>query len=225
MADFTTDAYLVPKINTVYSAQLLKLESDADSTFEERVRDCPAIPIGTTSLQNWQAERMANDDGTTSTGPLYLLNSPIEIEWKVQGQPDNYYTPANGPLGKLPNISPSAPLTPYTLQWEWREGIVFLTPLNYPVDLRVRGLFPMTPLVQDKDNLGVHPRMYVATALATAAVIGKERNNPTWITYGDDAEALTDYIENILVKAEQGTTTRIGRYGGRSGWGGSGIRQ
>lgn len=214
MGDFCTDEYLTPKINTAYGAQLTQLEADADSSFDERLRDIPAVPLGTTNLGIYQADQMP---GGNQKGPLAGLITPITVEWKIQGQPDDCYVEA-GRTGKLPNVSPAAPIAPYRMQWELREGIIYLTPLTYPADMRVRGEFALYPLVQDKDKLQVHPRMYIATAFATAAIIGAERNNQNWInSYKPEADAVLEDIENILIKAEQGTVTRIGRLGGHRG--------
>lgn len=213
MGDFCTDAYLTPKINVAYGDILLQLEADADSSFEEFVRDIPAVPIGTTNLGIYQASQMPNGN---QQGPIFGIYSPITVEWKVQGQPDDRYVEA-GRTGKLPNVSPAAPIVPYHMQWEWRGGLIFMTPLLYPADFRVRGYFCKTPLSKDSDRLGIHPLVWIPVAYGTSALIGNERNNATWKTYVDDAQAKTDNIENILVKAEQGTTTRIGRLGGHRG--------
>lgn len=220
MGDFTTDAYLTPLINQVYGDQVTQLMSDTGSAFDEQVRDVPAIPIGTTSLANYQAEQMANDSGgPTTNGPLFGLFSPICVEWKQAGQPDMWYVEA-ARTGKLPNVSPAAPFAPFLMQWEWRGNIIFLTPLMYVSDLRVRGQFSLPPLVKDTDVLQVHPRMLEATAYGTAALIGQERSNANYTeNYSRKADEVLIEIENILIKAEQGTTTRIGRLGGQSGSG------
>lgn len=221
MGDFCTDAYLVPKINTAYGAQLTQLESDADSSFDERTRDVPAVPLGTTNLEAYQSEQMPP---ANQQGPLFGLISPTIVEWKIAGQPENWYVEA-ARTGKLPNVSPAAPFPPYLMQWQWQSNIIRLTPLMYSCDIRVTGDFALYPLVKDTDRLQVHPRMYIATALEAAAIIGKERKNQTWQSYHDDAEALLEKIENILIKSEQGTTTRIGRLGGRgTSTGGGPIR-
>jgi hypothetical protein len=54
----------------------------------------------------------------------------------------------------------------------------------------------------------------------TAALIGQERNNASYTQgYFERADKTLIDIENILVKAEQGTTTRLGRVGGRGPYG------
>lgn len=212
MGDFCTDAYLIPKINTAFGARTTQFESYADSSFEERLRDVPNVPVGTTSLEIYQQEQMPN---TNQAGPLLGLYAPITVEWKIKGQPDVWYVEA-ARTGKLPNVSPAAPYPPYLMQWEWRENVIYITPLMYPVDIRVRGPFTRVPLVQQTDKLGIHNTMYILVGMDVAVLIGTERNNAGWKSYADPAAEMADAIENILIKAEQATTSRIGREGGRA---------
>jgi hypothetical protein len=186
------------------------------------VVDVLGVDIGTTDLGNYQSATMANDDGSASTGPLYGLVTPIIVEWKTAGQPVSRYREA-GRTGKLPNVSPASPQALYQMEWEWRGGVIFLTPLSYPADLRVRGEFGPPPLVKDTDVLVVHPRIEQAVSYGTAALIGAERNNaPYTENYSTQADRVLENISNMMVKAEQGTTTRIGRVGGHRG--GNGFR-
>ena len=218
MADFTTDAYLNPLVNIVYEAQTTKLMADTDSSFDDWVFDVPAVPTGTTTLRAYQSSQMATPDGNVA-GPLLGLVTPEIIEWKQVGQPDQNYVEA-GRVGKLPNVSPAAPQNIQQMQWEWRDMTLYLVPMTFPVDLRVRGEFSPPSLVKDTDELIVHPRMGTATAFGTAALIGAERNNANYVDkYTLAAEDVLGDISNMLTKGEQGVTTRIGRYGGRGGYG------
>jgi len=215
MGDFTTDAYLTPLINQVYEDQTTQLMADTDSSFDEWVFDVPGVPPGTTNLIPWQSAQMPTVGGGTVNGPLYGLVNPIVVEWKLGGQPDIYYVEADR-TGKIPNISPAAPFPPYAVQWEWRGYGIYLTPVGYTIDMRVRGEFSPPTLVKDTDILVVHPRMGTATAYGVGALIGVERNNQNFVTnYTGEAEKVLENISNMLTKGEQGTTTRIGRLGGR----------
>jgi hypothetical protein len=222
--DFCTDAYILPLINTAYETETTELMADTDSSFDEWVFDVPGVPGGTTNLANYQASQMAIPGGRTISGPLYGLVSPITMEWKLAGQPDGCYVEA-GRTGKLPNVSPAQASPPYSIQWEWRAYTIYFTPVMYTIDLRIRGEFSPPVLVNDPDILVVHPRLHTATAFHTAALIGIERNNQNWIDkYTAAGDSVLEDISNYLTKAEQGTTTRIGRTyssGRRNGWGGS----
>ena len=208
MGDFTTDAYLTPLINIVYADQATQLMAETGSEFDEDVRDIPKVPAGTTDLSIYQALKMP----TGGLGPLYGMVTPLILEVKPAGTPVEQYVEAVGPVRKLPNVSAgSAPPT-----WEYRRSTVYVTPLNYSADMRVRGEFTFTMLIKDTDMLTVHPFMGEATAYGAAALIGVERKNDTWMTtYGDRAGLVLGNIGNLLVRAEQGTTTRIGRGGSR----------
>lgn len=221
MGDFTTDAYLTPLINQAYEDQTTELMADTDSSFDDWVFDVLGVPQGTTSLANYQASQMANEDGTKTNGPLYGLVTPICVEWKIGGQPDNCYVEANR-TGKLPNISPATPSGPYQIEWEWRGNIIYMTPVTYTIDIRVRGEFSPPSLVNDTDILAIHPRMGTAVAYGTSALIGVERSNANFVTnYTAQAQKILDNISNMLTKGEQGTTTRIGRlHNSNRGWGG-----
>lgn len=205
-------------INTVYEAQTTKLMADTDSSFDDWVFDVPGLPTGTTNLRQYQSSQMPTPNGNVA-GPLLGLVTPEIIEWKRSGQPDNQYVEA-ARVGKLPNVSPAAPQNIFQMQWEWRDMTIYLVPMTFPVDIRVRGEFSPPALVKDTDELIVHPRMGTATAFGTGALIGAERKNQGYIdTYTAAAEDVLGDISNMLTKGEQGVTTRIGRYGGRSGGG------
>lgn len=227
MGDFCTDAYLTPMINQVYEDQTTELMADTDSSFDEWVFDVPGVPPGTTSLQIYQAAEMPTPAGGVTNGPLYGLVNPIVLEWKQGGQPVGYYREVNR-KAKLGNHSPAAPYPSICSEWEWRGYTIFLTPVMYTIDLRLRGEFSPPSLVKDTDCLIVHPRMATATAYGAAALIGVERNNQNFVDkYSAAAESVMDNISNLLTKGEQGTVSRIGRLsgcaGGRNwGWGGQG---
>lgn len=224
MGDFTTDDYLTPMINQVYEDQTTELMADTDSSFDEWVFDVPGVPAGTTNLGIYQAAQMPTGNGNVN-GPLYGLVNPIVLEWKVGGQPENCYREV-GRTGKLPNISPAASNPSICSDWEWRAYTIYLTPVQFTIDLRVRGEFSPPSLVKDTDILVVHPRMATATAYAAAALIGVERNNQNFVDkYSAQAEKVLENISNMLTKGEQGTVTRIGRMsgcaGGRNWWWGA----
>ena len=222
LGDFCTDAYLTPLVNIAYEAQTTKLMADTDSSFDDWVFDVPAVPFGTTNLRNYQSSQMETPSGNVA-GPLCGLVTPEIVEWKRVGQPDYQYV-EGGRTGKLPNISPAAPQNIWQMNWEWRDNTIYVTPMPFPIDLRVRGEFSPPTLVKDTDELIVHPRMGTATAFGVGALIGAERKNQGYIdTYTAAANDVLGDISNMLTKGEQGVTTRIGRYGGRSGGYGRGM--
>lgn len=212
--DFATDAYLLPLINQAYEAAILYLENSCSPVIEKLV-DLPAVPAGTTSFAQYQ----------TDGQPLVGLETPLRIEWKLTGQPeDDYWFAIQKQI--LPNVSPANYIPIMGVYWEWRAGAIYVTPLQFEADFRIRGDFSPGPLVKDTDRLGIHPRMATGLAFATAALIGGERANPGYIqNWGSQAIIVFDDIGAILSRQQQGTSIRIGRMnGGRrnNGWGAAG---
>jgi hypothetical protein len=199
--DWLTDAYLLPLINQAYEQQVNTLSATC-STYITAVRQIPAIPVGTIDLSEWQKDPKQ---------PLYGMVNPLILEWKQAGQPDNYYVQAER-VDVLPNITPATPTPVFCLYWEWRSYTVFVTPLNFPADFRMRGEFRPAPLLKDDDIVAVHPLMANSLAYATAALAASERGNATWVqTFTQQAVVTLDDIAGQLVRAQQGTTIRIGR--------------
>jgi|SRR5882724_5109666 len=199
-ADFSTDAYLVPLINQAYE-QMINYLSNTCSPFMTKLVVVLGIPKGTTDLTEFQV-----------TGkPLDGLMNPLGIEFKVAGQPENFYCPATR-QDILPNITPTGNPPTRNMYWEWRSYLLYVTPLPYDSDLRVRGEFRPAPLLEDNNIIAIHPLMAGALAYATAALIGGERMNASYVQNWQQQATLTlDDISAELVRQQQGTSTRIGR--------------
>jgi hypothetical protein len=202
--DFATDAYLVPLINQAYDAAINYLAGTC-SPFMTQLQVVPNLPAGTVDL----TEQAKPDN------PLFGLMNPLEIEYKQAGQPETNYCFAKR-LDILPNVSPAGGWPTRGLCWEWRSYILYLTPLGYAADFRVRGEFRPPALLQDGNVITVHPLMTPALAFLTAALIGSERLNGSYVQdYGPKGENTLDDIAAELVRQQQGTSSRLGRMGGR----------
>ncbi len=207
--DFATDAYLLPLINQAYDACINRLENTC-SPFITQLQVAGNVALGTSNLTELQKPGQ----------PFYGLMNPLALEVKQAGLPELNYV-----MGKrydiLPNASNYAPATPamnYWGQfgWEWRSYIIYITPLSFPFDIRIRGEFRPAALVKDTDVLAIHPQMVVALAFATAALIGGERINSSYVqNYGDQADKTLEDISATLVRQQQGTSSRVGRMGNR----------
>lgn len=205
--DFATDAYLTPLINIAQKKAVNFLEGTC-SPFIEQVIDVPNVAQGTTSLVTYQ----------TAGKQLAGLVKPFIIEFKQSGQPINTFCEAEKVL-RLPNIAPNANPTTRGTFFEFRSYVIYLTPLTYIADFRVRGDFRPAPLMNDDDVIVLHPMFAVALSFGTAALIGVERGNQNYVTnYGGEAETALDDIAADLIRSTQATTTRVGRMTrGRSG--------
>ena len=212
--DFCTDAYLMPLMNTAYKQALNYLEGTC-SPFITQLQVATNIPFGTSAL----TEQQKPDN------PFYGLVNPLDIEVKQTGLPELNYV-----MGKrydiLPNSTNFAPGQPMmnfwgSFGWEWRSYVLYITPLAFAADIRVRGEFRPPALVKDTDLIQLHPLMSVALGYATAALVGSERGNAGYVTnYGQQSEETLDDVAAMLVRQQQGTSSRVGRMsrGGRRGF-------
>ncbi len=205
--DFVTPEYVIPLINIVQKRAVNYLEGTC-SPFIEQVIDVPAIPAGTTNFIKQQ----------TAGNPLAGLVNPLVIEYKQAGMPINQLVEAVRST-RLPNVAPNANPTTSGMYWEYRSYVLYLTPLSYNADFRVRGDFRPAPLLKNEDIIVVHPMFSTALSFGTAALIGKERGNQQYVSnYQPDCEQIINDIANELIRQGQGTTTRVGKSSRRGGW-------
>lgn len=205
--DFCTDAYLTPLINQALDESVNYLEGSC-SPFIESVIEAVNMPAGTTNFADVQKV------GNKWAG----LMNPLYLEAKQAGMPPTQYMQILR-ADKLPDVDPAQGVAPYArAYWEWRSWIIFITPLNYAADFRIRGEFRPSPLLKDSDIIPIHPLFAGALAYQTAALIGMERGNQGYVqSYGPRAESTLDDIAAELVRQQQGTSSRLGRMNGRSG--------
>lgn len=219
--DWLTDSYLAMLINQVYDLIILDL-SETCSPYITRVVEIPNLEFGTTDLAQYQ---------NSNNQPLYGLIWPFKngLDWKPAGQPECYYR-CVVQKDKLPNFSLSGPSPINSMYFEWREFVIYLTPLPFNVDLRVRGEFRPQPLIKETDVVAIHPQMAAVLAELTAACANRERANvPQSQAFTVEGNSGLDAIKNQLVRSQQGTSVRLGRMrggrrgGGYGGWGNYGL--
>jgi hypothetical protein len=204
---YLTDDFITPLINEVYADVNSQLAS-TQSSFDISVVEVPGITPGTPNMSAFQKPG----------GPIaHLAAQPLRIDWKVAGNDPSYYQLVQN-YGVLPDLQPQQGMA----GWEFRSGIIWLTPSSIAVDLRIRGEFGFPPLSADDDVLLSHPRMGYVVAYGTAALIATVRGNPGWTTaYTAAAEQGLDEIMEQLVRSEQGQVRRIGRQTQTGAWRGN----
>lgn len=202
------DIFLDPLIAEAYDDSNSQLAS-TQSSWDMGLVECPAIEPGTPNLTALQ----------TGTGPLVTLtDKPERIDWKVAGNdPSTYQLVRN--YGVLPDLQPQQGM----VGWEWRAGIIWVSPSSIVVDLRVRAEFAPPDLSSDDSVLTSHPRIGYVISYGVASIAGIVRGNKGWETsYGLKAEEGMDEIMEQLTRESQNETRRVGklvrRGDGRGAW-------
>ena len=215
--DWVTDGYIKPIVNHVYRLQILYL-SETCSPYITKQVVLPNLPIGTTDLSKWQ-----NDKDQPFFGLFNVFQN--SIYWKMAGAPVSQFRQAKQ-YDVLPDVDPASQNPPYAgMGWEWRAWVVYLTPLNYEIDIRIRGEFIPAPLLDEDTEIAVHPLLGDVLAEDSAACASRERANPGQMqAYQLTGTQGLDNIANQLVRSQQGTTVRVGRAsrGGMGRWPGWG---
>lgn len=221
--DFATDDYILPFINIAYENAVNYLANTC-SPFMTSSRLVLNVPQGTTDFTNFQVAPATGAQAAGQTGaPLLGLRKVLRIQWKQAFQPENCYCDAHE-CKDLPNITPQNYITGQRVYYEWQRYKLLLTPLSFNADFKVKGEYAPPPLLKNEDYVQIYPSMTSALAFMTAAMIGGERVNASYITsWGQQATTTLDDISADLVRGEQGTSQRVGRLGGRRrGYYGSG---
>jgi hypothetical protein len=204
--EWTSDSYLLPKINFAYKTQRLYIKRSTGSNLEQMVE----IPAALDALGN------LNNQGLTSLAdlqqkdkPLYGLYEPLFMWWKPANAPECQYREAFEKK-TLPFANPSSSMAT-SMYFTWRGNQLYVTPINMPIDILFDGRFNPPPLVKDEDVLVVHPDMEVPVTSATLGLVGIEAGN-TGYSEASIAmvEGQADDIVAELIRQKQGYTARAG---------------
>lgn len=221
-AEWTTDDYLLPKINFAYRVQTLYLKKGSGSNLEQVVEIPAALDAndnsttqGLTSLATLQQKG----------GLLHGLYDPLYMWWKPAGMPDGAYREMFTKQ-TLPFAQPQIYSSFQRLYFTWRGNTVYVTPSQAPIDLLLDGRFNPPPLVKDTDYLVVDLDMEMAVTSATVGLIGLESGNTGYSQAAVEmVEQCSDDILSKIIMAKQGYTARAGSNSrvNRRGWGWSGT--
>lgn len=215
--EWTSDGYLVPKINFAYKTQRLYIKRSTGANLEQMIE----IPDALDGLGNSENQGLTSLAALQQKGkPLEGLYEPLYMWWKPANSPEYQYREAFEKK-TLPFVNPSSSMAT-TMYFTWRANQLFVTPINMPIDLLVDGRFNPPALVKDEDVLVVHPDMEIPVTTATLGIIGIEAGN-TGYSEASIAmvEGQADDIVAELIRAKQGYTARAGSAARRSrgcGW-------
>lgn len=174
--------YVLPFLNLRWANLIVNLAMLGLQYAEEQA--ILSIPAGTTSLTNFM----------TAGQPLASLMSPVDMQWKLKGAPDEQYDDVD-PVRELDDLPPS----PTIQQYAFKGGSIFITPSSVDTVLRVNYKAMSTRLVDPTDDMirGVGDIIAFRTAELMLAV----RGNPLKVdmkTYGDDA--LEDFCAMSVLR-------------------------
>jgi hypothetical protein len=177
------------------------------------------VPANTTDLSSYQADggllaNLVTPDSTDGSSP---------IEWRLAGQSDTDWQPV--PMsGKVFDTNtaaagkPVASDTGIVESFEFRGGIIYLSPCNQVVDLRVRGDF--LPSVADDDAASfikgaLNVFVYWTCEMISALGPGKESStiHDTFVKWAQRAE---DDFVCLLAKSQLSENICLG--GPRTQW-------
>ena len=187
--------------------------------YDTQVVVLPAVPANTTDLSTYQADgqllaNLITPDSTDGTSP---------IEWRLAGQTDIDWQPVPM-VGKVidtntaPAGQPVASESDIVESYEFRGGIVYLSPCNQIVDLRVRGDF--LPSVADNDAASfikgaMNVLMYWTCELISVMGPGGE-SGEVHEAFMKQAMSAEDDFVCLIAKSQLSQIVRLG--GRRTGW-------
>lgn len=189
--------------------------------FDTRVVVLSNIPANSTDLKPQQQ----------AGAPLFDLLVPEQIDWKQAGYPAIRWQQVGDAevlldtdMGPGTDGATVRSVTPWIQGWEWRGGVIFLSPASVPVDLRVRGQFmPLQILSDAQDPIRAAVNVIAFTTAwsvlaseggaAAGSVLFKGLQTRMLNAYGD--------FQSNQVKAQQLKPLRFG--GRRTNMGGGGF--
>lgn len=182
-----------------------KLEA-MDLSYDTNVIVLSNVAAGTTDLSQYQAEGQ----------PLEEMILPVTLEWRLVGQDDSRWVPVPRTDKVMDAVTTAGVIgSPSQIQgiasYEWRGGLIYITPSSVPVDIRVRD--EELPALLDNDSATYIKGLTNVLAYGVAALIGYSRGGNAskyaalWDAKFDDA---LEVIIDRMVKSEQTITRRMG---------------
>jgi hypothetical protein len=219
-AEWTTDGYLLPKINFAYRTQTLYIKRSTGANLEQLVEIPNALdPAGNPTNQGLTSLAQYQQPG----GLLYGLYEPLYMWWKPAGTAEWHYRECFEKK-TLAFTRPLSAIAAAGMQFTWRSNQLFVTPVNMPIDIMVDGRFNPPPLTKDEQVLVVDPDMEVCLTAGTLGLVGIEAGNTGYTQAAVEmVENAADDIVAKLIRQKQGPTARAGsaserRRGNGAGW-------
>lgn len=209
-----TDADFICQVLAIKNDDLEQELESLDLNFDTQVVILPAVAANTTDLSSFQV----------IGGPLACMTMPITIEWRLSGENQQDWEVVD-PVAKVLDTDtgtglPGAAVASDAMDvesWEWRDGIIFISPSQSVVDLRVR--FQALPANLDADSPNQPIRGVVNILVYWICwSIAKSRGGAASaeaVSWKEELGRSKANFENNQIKPKHGQRQRLG--GRRSG--------
>lgn len=201
---WATQDLIIARLPTANEDVCTRLESE-DLAFQVSVVVLLDVPANTTDLSAFQI----------TGSPLYGLVVPRTVEWRQVGQNDEQWQIVES-VDKVEDTNIAAGGEPVAsdeqgiISFEWRGGVIVVSPSSIPVDVRVRGEF-LPPLLQNDSDTQIvgltNPLVY-----KVCWKIASSRAELSNLAQSFDAqyEKAIDNFEVMQVKERQNRPQRFG---------------
>lgn len=189
------DTYIMGFCDQCNEDLIIELAAKGIEYGEQRL-EIIGLPINTTDLSSYQA----------SGGVLQYMILPIAMEWKNTGEPATNYQPVFR-VDKLADVQAIDGI----VNWEFRSSVIFLTPSDAILDLRIR-FFGMPATSLSTQQSTVTRAMVNVFVYKVAQKIASRNGNATLAAdLEKDRERALENIEELMIKQDQGVRRRFGR--------------
>jgi hypothetical protein len=196
--DHSPPEIIDPLFVQAFQALLMELD-DTDFAFNEETVEIPGIAAGTRDLR---------DQGAAGK-PLERMVDVRDVDWKLAGEPETSYRTVR-PLDRKLDVDS----VDYLRSWEVTAGVLFLSPVNVAIDLRVR--CEMEPIMPGSDDMKVAGKISAILAYELASLLLAPRNPRLSEKYEGKSDVLRANLEASYTKSNQGKVRRWGRTFGQS---------
>lgn len=197
--------YLMPFVEQVNEDLYTELAA-INLTYADTVVVLQAVAANTSDLSAYQA----------TGGLLEYMMVPTLVEWREVGESDLEWKPVTR-LDKVADTSAAgdgqatASVSSFVNSYEWRASILYISPCDQPVDLRIR--FQALPVVLTDDEQTLIRGLINVMAYRVAELVAEIRGNMGNLAAqmkvrGDTA---AENFEILMVKQSQLVRRRFGR--------------
>lgn len=207
-ADWADQDYILQHLLIVNDDLEIELQAYG-LNFDTQVVVLPNVPANTSDLAAYQSEGQ----------PLEGLVLPKTLEYRMVGQNDEMWLPVSDVQKVVDtNTGTSEPGSPTVSNdstvesWEWRTGIIFISPCSQAVDLRIRFQSLPVTLNADSPNQPVRGVTNILTfdVVLSIDTVRKSSNRDFIADIAVRRKRAFGFFQICQQKAQQGQVTRLG---------------